>query len=175
MVSAEILNSHPVSTLKKEISKTNIKGYSRMKKPELVATMMKHKERFGHIKHSGKGKAEPKKKIPFKVKEKKPATPKPSADLENKMFKGGFEKNKSKMFSVLIAPARNPKKDLSTFKAEFASKGFIKKQEDNQTSGNLKDLAENVKEGLINSFSSLLADLRAVDAPYSKYVKQYYE
>ena len=84
MVNAEILNSHPLSTLKKEISKTNIKGYSRMKKPELVATMMKHKERFGHIKHSGKtarvakapAKEPEKKKYKFTVKEKKPATPK---------------------------------------------------------------------------------------------------
>ena len=32
----DILNSHSVSTLKKEISKTNIKGYSKMKKNEIV-------------------------------------------------------------------------------------------------------------------------------------------
>lgn len=88
MVTAEILNSHSVSTLKKEISKTNIKGYSKMKKPEIVATMLKHKDRFSHIKHSGKKaksapkpKAKPvpkpeKKKFKFVVKEKpKPATP----------------------------------------------------------------------------------------------------
>ncbi len=36
MVSREILNSHPVTTLRKEISKTNIKGYSKMKKAEVI-------------------------------------------------------------------------------------------------------------------------------------------
>ena len=46
----EISNSHPISTLKKEISKTNIKGYSKMKKNEVVELMMKNKERFNHIK-----------------------------------------------------------------------------------------------------------------------------
>jgi hypothetical protein len=70
----EILNSHPASTLKKEISKTNIKGYSKMKKGELVELMMKNKERFGHIRMKGKGPAEkPKGKGPAK------ATDKPTA------------------------------------------------------------------------------------------------
>ena len=46
----EILNSHPISTLKKEISKTNIKGYSKMKKDEVVELMMKNKERFPSMK-----------------------------------------------------------------------------------------------------------------------------
>jgi len=51
MVSRKILKSHPVSVLKKEISKTNIKGYSKMKKPELIDLMMKpeHADRFAHI------------------------------------------------------------------------------------------------------------------------------
>ena len=63
----EILNSHSVSNLKKEISKTNIKGYSKMKKADIVNLMMKHKQRFSHIKHSGgKAKAEPKAKAPKK-------------------------------------------------------------------------------------------------------------
>jgi hypothetical protein len=48
-ITKEILNSHPVGTLKKEIAKTNVKGYSKMKKAELVDLMMKHKEKFGHI------------------------------------------------------------------------------------------------------------------------------
>ena len=57
-ITREILNSHPVSTLKKEISKTNIKGYSKMKKAEIVELMMKNKERFGHIKLAGKARKE---------------------------------------------------------------------------------------------------------------------
>jgi len=75
-VTREILNSHPIGNLKKEIAKTNIRGYSKMKKSELVDVMIKNKERFGHIKHHTKAKAEPKakpvkkEKIPFKIKEK---------------------------------------------------------------------------------------------------------
>ena len=49
-VTREILNSHPVATLKKEISKTNIKGYSKMKKSEIIDLMMANKSRFKHIK-----------------------------------------------------------------------------------------------------------------------------
>ena len=45
MPSREELESHPVTTLKKEISKTNIKGYSKMKKPEIVELMLKNPPR----------------------------------------------------------------------------------------------------------------------------------
>jgi hypothetical protein len=64
----EIFNSHPVSVLKKEISKTNIKGYSKMKKGQIVDLMMKNKERFKHIKMAEK-------KAPAPA--KKPTTPPP--------------------------------------------------------------------------------------------------
>ncbi len=50
MVTRDILHSHPITNLRKEISKTNIKGYSKMTKAQLVDVMMKNKERFGHIK-----------------------------------------------------------------------------------------------------------------------------
>ena len=50
----EILNSHSVANLKKEISKTNIKGYSKLKKAGLVDLMLKHKDRFSHIKPTHK-------------------------------------------------------------------------------------------------------------------------
>jgi len=56
MISKEILNSHPVTTLKKEVAKTNVKGYSKMKKAEVVELMLKHKEKFGHITMKGKAK-----------------------------------------------------------------------------------------------------------------------
>jgi len=51
MPTKKILESHPASVLKKEISMTNIKGYSKLKKAELVDLMMKpeHKDRFSHI------------------------------------------------------------------------------------------------------------------------------
>jgi len=73
-VTRDILNSHPISNLRKEIAKTNIRGYSKMTKAQLVDVMMKHKERFSHIKPHTKAPAPaPKKKerVPFKIKEKK--------------------------------------------------------------------------------------------------------
>ena len=61
----DILNSHSVTALKKEIAKTNIKGYGKMKKAEIVTLMMKHKDRFSHLKHSG-NKGKPKKEYKSK-------------------------------------------------------------------------------------------------------------
>ena len=73
----EIFNSHPVSVLKKEISKTNIKGYSKMKKAEVVELMMKNKSKFGHIKMATKAvKSAPKKKIIKKTPKKPSPSPK---------------------------------------------------------------------------------------------------
>jgi hypothetical protein len=74
------LESHPVTVLKKEISKTNVKGYSKMKKAEVVSLMLKHKDRFDHIKHKSDSqkqepKEEPKKKKIIKVKRKKDPEP----------------------------------------------------------------------------------------------------
>lgn len=74
MVTREILDSHPASTLKKEISKTNIKGYSKMKKKQLIDVMMANKERFGHIK----------KKEYAPPKRTKKVMAKPKADTEPK-------------------------------------------------------------------------------------------
>ncbi len=75
----EILNSHPISTLKKEISKTNIKGYSKMKKDEVVELMMKNKERFGHIKMAEKKK---------QVSKNDPKVQKIAKDFEKAISKG---------------------------------------------------------------------------------------
>ena len=76
MPSVEILNSHPVSHLRKMIAESNEKlgvivGYSKgMKKAQIIEHMMKHKDRFHHIemykkpvrvKAEPKAKAEPKK------------------------------------------------------------------------------------------------------------------
>ena len=49
MTTFEVLNSHPISSLKKHISQSNIKGYSKLKKKELIELMIKHKDKFGHI------------------------------------------------------------------------------------------------------------------------------
>jgi len=60
-----ILKSHSLATLKKEISKTNLKKYSKMKKAEVVELMLKHKAKFAHIKFNSD------KKFELKVKEDK--------------------------------------------------------------------------------------------------------
>jgi hypothetical protein len=56
MITKEILASHPVTTLKKEISKTNIKGYSKMKKAQVIELMLKeeHVDKFKDIKMAEK-------------------------------------------------------------------------------------------------------------------------
>ena len=43
------LESHPTAHLKKAISKTNVKGYSKMKKAEVVELMLKNADRFNDI------------------------------------------------------------------------------------------------------------------------------
>jgi len=109
MPTREILNSHPVQTLRKEISKTNIKGYSKLKKGDLVSLMLKHKDRFQHIKSATKksksvgthkmpdgtvmtGKthskdSKPVKKETYKIKRKAPAPNKPSKPVKKETYK----------------------------------------------------------------------------------------
>ena len=84
MVSREILSSHPVAHLRKEISKTNIKGASKMKKAALIDVMMKHQDRFSHITMRGKTekKAPPKKEA---KKEAKKTDEQKRRDKMNKM------------------------------------------------------------------------------------------
>jgi hypothetical protein len=60
----EILESYSSTELKKEISKTNIKGYSKMKKSEIVNLMLKNKDRFSHLKKKEKKAPAPKKEAP---------------------------------------------------------------------------------------------------------------
>ena len=81
MPSIPILQSHPVATLKKELSKTNIKGYSKLKKGALIELMMRaeNRPRFHHIKMAGK-KEKPAKPVPIMIKRrlkklKKPIKP----------------------------------------------------------------------------------------------------
>jgi len=82
----EILNSHPVGTLKKEVAKTNIKGYSKMKKAELVELMMKNKERFGHIQKAEGKKVvlKPPKELKKSIKPDKPKEDKPKRTKEER-------------------------------------------------------------------------------------------
>ena len=94
MPSREELESHPVTTLKKEISKTNIKGYSKMKKPEVVELMLKNKDRFHHIKMAEK-----------KTKKEKPKEDKPKEKLTSTRASG-------KVTELKLKEAKPKKKKL---------------------------------------------------------------
>jgi len=69
----DIFKSHSVTVLKKEISKTNIKGYSKMKKAEVIELMIKNKDKFSYIKMAEK-----------KERKKAPAKPKVKVKPEKK-------------------------------------------------------------------------------------------
>ena len=113
----DILNSHSVSTLKKEISKTNIKGYSKMKKNEIVNLMLKNKDRFTHIKMNDKKsnqvvkkettKVEPKKMKKFIVKKKE--EPKVEPKKMKKFIVKKKEKPKPKKMKKLIVKKKEQK------------------------------------------------------------------
>ena len=62
MTNRKNLESHPISTLRKEISKTNIKGYSKMKKAAVIDLMLKKENvsKFSHIKMREKAAPKPK-------------------------------------------------------------------------------------------------------------------
>ncbi len=62
----EIFESHPLKSLRKEVAKTNIKGFSTMKKADLVNVMLRNVERFRYMKMYVKPK--PKKKLKKKQK-----------------------------------------------------------------------------------------------------------
>ena len=61
----DILNSYSLKELKKIISSTNIKGYSKMKKDEIIKLMMKqeHKDKFKDIKKKEKPENKPEKNL----------------------------------------------------------------------------------------------------------------
>ena len=104
MPSVAILSSYSLAELRKEISKTNIKKYSSLKKADVIELMLKseHKDKFHHLKmKEGKApksatqsadskpvKAEPKKK---KIKLIKKEEPKPKGidyrNVEEKLDK----------------------------------------------------------------------------------------
>ena len=103
-----ILNTYPVGILKAEISKANIKGYSKLKKAEVIKLMMNQQTQFKHLlkndtyrkknpedrSRQSKNHATPKKELivpppPKKViiKIKKPITKKAQKEFVEKMMK----------------------------------------------------------------------------------------
>ena len=105
----DIFNSHPVSVLKKEISKTNVKGYSKLKKAEVVELMIKNKDRFSHIKMAVKKE----RKSQAKQVKAKPVEPKKKEEPEKKE-EPKKEKPKKKEPKAPKAP-KAPKKEKPKF------------------------------------------------------------
>lgn len=46
---SERLNSHPLTSLRQVVARSNILNYSKLKKHELIALMLKFPTRFNHI------------------------------------------------------------------------------------------------------------------------------
>lgn len=60
---AEDLNSLTLKVLRGEVSKTNIKRYSHLKKAELIKLMVQNQEKFQHLLKKAEAKKEPVKKV----------------------------------------------------------------------------------------------------------------
>ena len=104
----DILNSHTIQYLKKEISKTNIKGYSKMKKGELVNLMSSNSSKFGYIKHKSKPvKAAPAKKAPPKAK-----SPPKADNLKKAVGVSREEANKMDFFALMKNLPSDIKKNI---------------------------------------------------------------
>tara|TARA_R110002153_G_scaffold35313_3_gene105087 strand:+ start:5133 stop:5735 length:603 start_codon:yes stop_codon:yes gene_type:complete len=125
MITKAILESHPVSVLKKEIRKSNIKKYSGLKKAEIIEIMLKdeNKGRFDHIKMAEK-------------KERLPSTKKQVEFLEaleeedrKKAAKLPERKGEKKAAKVTtFGPAKPPRGKSKAFKAvikELDEKGKV--------------------------------------------------
>ena len=117
MPTREILNSHTAPTLRKEISKTNIKGYSTMKKEQLIDVMMKHADRFHHIKmrdvgfpikalFEGKKEAPPKKEKKVIATKSKTGIFKMKPEFSEKDVKDMLKKESAKKAPAKKAPAK---------------------------------------------------------------------
>jgi hypothetical protein len=95
MPTVEILKSHNLKELRKEVSKTNIKKYSKLKKADLIDLMMKseHKDLFHHMElkthkmpsgvvHTGSTHTEESVVVPVKKEETKKKKEKPKKKIK---------------------------------------------------------------------------------------------
>ena len=135
----DILNSYSLSELKKEISNLNIKGYSKLKKSEVIELMMKHKERFMHLKMKDK-----KSKSKPAPKEKSKPAPKPAPKKDCVAKRSGSPskpKNRRDYLkqSLKYHPDRNPECP------EYAKQMFQRLQDLNRSDNSGDDEREALK------------------------------
>jgi len=124
MITKEQLNIHSLKKLKQEISKTNLKGYSKLKKIDLIALMMTKPERFNHLgTHSmpngtqmtgatHDSKSKPTKKI-IKKKAKESPPPKASPPPKPKLTKEEVKKKVKKVIKKRAEAKPEPKAEES--------------------------------------------------------------
>ena len=149
----DILNSYSLSELKKEISNLNIKGYSKLKKSEVIELMMKHKERFMHLKmkdKKSKSKPAPKEKSKPEPKEKSKPAPKKDC-VAKRSGEPSKPKNRRDYLkqSLKYHPDRNPECP------EFAKQMFQKLQQLNSPDSSSGD---EEREELKKYFKSTVFD-----------------
>tara|TARA_R110001606_G_scaffold59178_2_gene141002 strand:+ start:404 stop:1054 length:651 start_codon:yes stop_codon:yes gene_type:complete len=151
MPTREILNSHTAPTLRKEISKTNIKGYSKMTKPELIDVMMKHADRFHHIKMRDVG--FPIKAL-FKGKKEEPKKVK-ATKSKTGIFKMKEEPKAKK------APAKKaPVEKKAPAKKEAPKKAPAKKSKQAQLIDDITSMVEYELQDQIQEIMEALADIK---------------
>jgi hypothetical protein len=140
MPTRPILESHPVGVLRKEISKTNIKGYWKMKKAEVIDLMLKKENasKFSHIKMNvKKSKPSPPKQIPFKIQrptkgqieaekaKKRAASPKSPDQRRLEAVKQILANRGEKMFEKMVRV--NEEVYRASLKSRSAMEAIIKK------------------------------------------------
>jgi type IV secretory pathway VirB10-like protein len=150
----EIFESHPVAVLKKEIAKTNIKGYSTMKKAEVVNLMMKNKARFSHIKMAEKKprakrgtKSQPSQKPTASGgKDKKKETPKKESDPFASLSKDAPKKKDEKPKGKQPAKVRPRTPDFVREIREEEAEERRKKEQAKQTESKVNKPKKLTKE-----------------------------
>jgi hypothetical protein len=139
----DLLNRYTLKVLKKEISKNNIKGYSKMRKKDVIDLMLKNKSKFSHLmkkeKYNSKTEKKPKPTPkpapkPEQIKKGKEALisrpmrktrPKSKPKKEKKKpEKSQFEKNMAKMGINVSVIKRKPEKKRGNMTFEDFKKYF---------------------------------------------------
>ena len=179
------LESHGVSTLKKEISKTNIKGYSKMKKPEIINLMLKNSDRFNHIQHKEKAQRkepEPKKAVP-KLKNSLTLSNGESISLTKimnmvlsleqlnknyKIFLQDFKKGKTKFGRKI--PLKEYKEELDKLKKQLNETDKVSRKASTISD---KTLKEEYTPQFKREVNNLISERNKIARLYNRYIRRY--
>ncbi len=113
----DVLKKMKVGELRNEIRKTNIRGYSKLKKNELIEMMLEYESRFMHLMDQHKSKDEPKKE----PKQEPKPEPEPEEEKDEEPTKED-KKEAKKLFKLIVEFKKSPTQKLLNKidqKAEF--------------------------------------------------------